>query len=376
MINKTVVGSRISALRKELGFSQAVFAEKLHVSTQAVSKWETGLALPDIEVLLNISWICNLSINAILEGQDFTSLPYGLDRGIAFISKHLVCPQCHKALALHSPNKQDTPSFYCEEGHRYEIMDGVIHFGSRETEGEYWSLWLRNYQHYLEEQRHPGNPRYWQGSPHYREVMWQQIKKLRPRVIVDMACGTGSGIKYMIERIDWPITVIMTDLSHRILKWNRVFFSEEWQNPYVDMVYIACDCAALPLADNCADVVFSNGGFQSMRDKMKAGFAEGCRVLKHQAHAVYNISAVEDKKSANTQKWMELLTCLDPIVSSETDKLQDISQWLDTCRSMGCTANEADLIYGELLAPADDVFPFENEVLQWMAEYVVVSQKG
>ena len=45
MIDKTLAGSRIAMLRKELGYSQAVFAEKLGVSAQAVSKWETGLAL-------------------------------------------------------------------------------------------------------------------------------------------------------------------------------------------------------------------------------------------------------------------------------------------------------------------------------------------
>jgi ubiquinone/menaquinone biosynthesis C-methylase UbiE len=236
-------------------------------------------------------------------------------------------------------------------------------------------LWLRNYEHYLEEQSHPENQRYWQGSPHYREVMWQHIKKLRPRIIVDMACGTGSGIKYMIERIDWPVTVIMTDLSHRILKWNRVFFSDEWKNPYVDMVYMACDCTALPLADNCVDVVFSNGGFESMQVKMMAGFEEGYRVLKNSAHAVYNISTVEDHQSDNTKKWIELYTNLDPSYHPEKDKMYDISQWLDKCKNIGYHKNEATLIYEELPAPADGVFPFENEVLQWMAEYVVVSQK-
>jgi len=55
MINKTEVGQRIANLRKNLEFSQAEFAEKLNVSTQAVSKWETGNSLPDVDVLLNMS---------------------------------------------------------------------------------------------------------------------------------------------------------------------------------------------------------------------------------------------------------------------------------------------------------------------------------
>ena len=50
MIDKNAAGKRIAEIRRELGYSQAVFAERLGVSTQAVSKWETGLALPDIGV--------------------------------------------------------------------------------------------------------------------------------------------------------------------------------------------------------------------------------------------------------------------------------------------------------------------------------------
>jgi transcriptional regulator with XRE-family HTH domain len=302
MIDKAAAGSRIAVLRKELGYSQAVFAEKLNVSTQAVSKWETGLALPDIEVLLNISWICKTAINTILEGEVLIDTHGGIDRGMAYISKYLICPQCRSRLSPNTLKRQEKLSFGCENGHKYEVADGVIHFGSREIPGELWSLWLRNYEHYLTQQHYPGNPRYMQGKPNYQEVMWQHIERLRPRIIIDMACGTGSGIKYMIERINWPVTIIMADLSHRILKYNKAYYSDEWKNPYVDMVYMACDCSNLPLADNFVDIVFSNGGFESMQAKMMAGFAEGYRVLKNGGHAIYNISCVDDHESDNTKK--------------------------------------------------------------------------
>lgn len=57
------------------------------------------------------------------------------------------------------------------------------------------------------------------------------------------------------------------------------------------------------------------------------------------------------------------------------EKMNDINQWLAKCERTGYRKNENVKIYGELPAQADDVFPFENEILQWMAEYVVVSQK-
>ena len=368
MIVKAIVGHRIASLRKALGYAQAAFAQKLHVSTQAVSKWETGLALPDIEVLLNIAWMGNTSIHTLLEGDDFIEARGDIDRGLMHASRFLICPQCRERLI---PQK---PAFACSGGHRYALDDGVLHFGTREVEGELWSLWLRNYEHYLLEQRHPGNPRYWQGQPHYREVMWQRMEKLRPRVILDVACGTGSGIKYMIERIDWPTTIIMADVSHRILKWNRVFYGDECRNPYVDMVYLACDCARLPLADGCIDLVFSNGGFESMRQKMMDGFREAFRVLKPGGHALYNMSTIDDRNCANTQAWLSLLSTLDAGLLAE-EAAREINDWLETCRKTGFNENEAIKIYDELRAPTDGVFPFENEVLQWMAAYVMVSEK-
>lgn len=44
MIDKCTAGKRIGSLRKGLGYSQAKFAEILGVSSQAVSKWETGVS--------------------------------------------------------------------------------------------------------------------------------------------------------------------------------------------------------------------------------------------------------------------------------------------------------------------------------------------
>ena len=115
MIDKIAVGNRILTLRKELGYSQATLAEKLNVSTQAVSKWETGLALPDIEVLLNISRICKISVNTILEGDGFIDTQNSIDRGIATVSKYIICPKCHGKLALNAPEKTANHDFLAKK---------------------------------------------------------------------------------------------------------------------------------------------------------------------------------------------------------------------------------------------------------------------
>lgn len=378
MIDKADAGKRIAVLRKKLGYSQSMFAERLNVSTQAVSKWETGLALPDIEILLNISWICKVSINSILDVDNdvMYDMP-GIDRGLQRVSKLLICPQCKTGLQLNIEKRSDKLFYQCEQGHIYDVVDGVVFFGTREIPGELWSLWLRNYEHYLTQHRYPCNPRYMQGDIPRPEVEWRVFEKRRPRVILDIASGTGSGIKRMIERITWPCTVIMTDLSHRILKWNHRYFSEEVNNPYVDIIYLACDCANLPICDNAVDMITSIAGFESMQNKMMDGVNEAHRVMKQNACALYGISIVDDQESYNSKKWIKLL--LGSLREDEThimrNHFNDVMQWKVKCSAIGFRDTEMIKIYGEMPAPADDVFPFENEVLQWMGEYVAVSIK-
>lgn len=55
----------IASLRKNSGMTQDALAEKLGVSFQAVSKWENGLACPDITFLPVIASIFNVSIDSL-----------------------------------------------------------------------------------------------------------------------------------------------------------------------------------------------------------------------------------------------------------------------------------------------------------------------
>lgn len=48
------LGEKIKEARKQAGLTQEQVAEKLMVSRQAVTKWETDKGIPDIENLKNI----------------------------------------------------------------------------------------------------------------------------------------------------------------------------------------------------------------------------------------------------------------------------------------------------------------------------------
>ena len=53
-------------LRKQYGLTQEQLAEQLNVSRQAITKWESGQSLPDIENLKEISYIFSVSIDSLI----------------------------------------------------------------------------------------------------------------------------------------------------------------------------------------------------------------------------------------------------------------------------------------------------------------------
>ena len=60
------LAENIASLRKKLGFSQEELGEKLEVSRQAVSKWESGQAVPELEKLREMCRIFDVSMDHLL----------------------------------------------------------------------------------------------------------------------------------------------------------------------------------------------------------------------------------------------------------------------------------------------------------------------
>lgn len=68
-MNPVETGKAIAALRKEAGFTQAALAEALEVSDKAVSKWERGIACPDISLLPKLSVLLDTDIEGLFSGD-------------------------------------------------------------------------------------------------------------------------------------------------------------------------------------------------------------------------------------------------------------------------------------------------------------------
>ena len=56
----------LKTLRKNKGLSQEELSVKLHVVRQTISKWESGLSVPDAEMLINISELFETPVSEIL----------------------------------------------------------------------------------------------------------------------------------------------------------------------------------------------------------------------------------------------------------------------------------------------------------------------
>ena len=86
-----ITGQTIKNLREKKGFTQAELAEKLGVSSKAVSKWETAKGLPDIALIEPLANVLSVSVMELMTGNAV------VNKNIAsniLRSKFYVCPLC------------------------------------------------------------------------------------------------------------------------------------------------------------------------------------------------------------------------------------------------------------------------------------------
>lgn len=67
-MNETL-GKRIAQYRKEQSLTQENLAERLGISSQAVSKWETDQTCPDILLLPQLSKLLGINVDTLLTGE-------------------------------------------------------------------------------------------------------------------------------------------------------------------------------------------------------------------------------------------------------------------------------------------------------------------
>ena len=97
----------IFELRTKNGLSQDELAEKLYVTRQAVSRWETGETVPNIETLKCLSKLFDVSINTLLGSP-----------------RKLICQCCGMPLEDDSSISKETDGTFNEEYCKWCYTDG------------------------------------------------------------------------------------------------------------------------------------------------------------------------------------------------------------------------------------------------------------
>ena len=104
----------IVELRKKNGLSQDELAEKVLVTRQAVSRWETGETIPNTETLKLLSKLFNVTINTLLGSP-----------------QQLICQCCGMPLGDDTTSKDPDGNFnedYC----KWCYADGEFKYSSKE----------------------------------------------------------------------------------------------------------------------------------------------------------------------------------------------------------------------------------------------------
>ena len=90
-MDKYVTGSVIKKLREEKKLTQEELAEKLFVSSKAISKWETGKGFPDISLIEPLAKALDISVIELLSGEYIQNTNQSSNM---LKTKFYVCPVC------------------------------------------------------------------------------------------------------------------------------------------------------------------------------------------------------------------------------------------------------------------------------------------
>ena len=71
-MDQVKIGKFIAECRKSVNLTQAQLAEKIGITDRAISKWETGRAMPDTSLMLELCDILGITVNDLLSGEEIS----------------------------------------------------------------------------------------------------------------------------------------------------------------------------------------------------------------------------------------------------------------------------------------------------------------
>lgn len=124
------LGENIASLRRATGLTQELLADRLGVTSQAVSKWERQLSCPDVSLLPAMADIFGVSIDELFVNMDskfenrIDDLPWeddGRVRIAVFEGKHLCVREVYEC-----PDGEEMVLLIRHEGGRHALPFGAV----------------------------------------------------------------------------------------------------------------------------------------------------------------------------------------------------------------------------------------------------------
>lgn len=297
MINKIHFGKRMALFRRKIKLSQLELSEKLGVTPQAVSKWECGVALPDVDILLELSHLYGVSINDLLEERNLF---------LELTGKEIV-----KNRVAFFVNEE-------EQHHNTAWVNKIIN--------EKWIL------------------RNWENSRLQNDFLDEVGKNIADHggIILEIGAGPGGGFMPYILKADSDATVIISDISPTVVNEWKSFLDKELNSP--NLYYATFDFCNMPFKDNSVDVVSDGGGIGNAEGDKKKALKEAYRVLKPGGLLVTSTGFVNKETLSDLPKEVQSI-----LIKRRPDVLKDLYE--DTILA-GFT--KIDSIIGESWYTDDD----------------------
>lgn len=112
-IDKKEFGTFVAELRKEKGLKQKELAAKLLISDKAVSKWETGLSMPDITLLVPLADALDVTVTELLECRRMTAETMTAVQTEALVKKTISMSEAEIAASAKSRRRWGTAYACC-----------------------------------------------------------------------------------------------------------------------------------------------------------------------------------------------------------------------------------------------------------------------
>lgn len=134
MLDLIQIGTKIASYRNQLNMTQHDLAEALYVTHQAVSKWEKGKSMPNIDILYELTKLFHISIDELLNDYEINDNDY--DVLFENYPRHTVISKF-----LQSTTKQEDLDhiFYrLQKQERLRIIQHLIHHPDELTVKDIW----------------------------------------------------------------------------------------------------------------------------------------------------------------------------------------------------------------------------------------------